>query len=358
MLFKYNYVHDDAEKLQELVRHIVIDVWAEANIDVEYSIDLISNEYFLPNGDVENFRSKVSRTPNLKNPIKEIYEICQVFNDDKKDYICQTFNINNNIEVICNNTITPRFYNDLEDHVSEEFSTKVKEFFNKLFESIFKQAPFNLNGHYTQFMGANKKLCPTCGLNTLEPDSSNHRDDYDHYLPKEKYPFNAVNLRNLMPICSDCNKKWKKKANPVENSLGTCRAFYYYGTTDPDVAIRIIINDLDNCDIEVQLMSATMQEEVDSWNRVYSIERRYKEHVVCHEEVGKGWFREAKANFDRDPAYNIDSAIDFANMNRLENKNFIKAPFLQECKNKGLIFDEENVLLDMIANEQRELSIR
>ena len=349
MLFNYTYIHNDAEKLQELVRHIVIDVWCQATDP--FSIDLIDNTVFTcSTGETDTIRNKVNRTRvKLKNPIEEIYNLCLAFSTDQKDYIRDAFERNNNIEAICNNTITPIFYDELERNTSPDFASKVKSFFNSLYEDIFGQKPYFINQHYDAFMQENKRLCPTCGLNTLEADASNHRDDYDHYLPKEKYPFNAVNLKNLMPICSDCNKKWKKTNNPVMNTLGVASAYYYYSSTVPDVDIKIIVNNLDICDLNIVLLSATMQEKVDSWNRVYSIGRRYKEHVICHNEVGKGWLRKAKADFDRDPSYSIDNEIDDAKAHRLENKNFIRAPFLEECKNKGLIFDEENALLEMIA---------
>ena len=344
MIFKYNYIDNDAEKLQELVRHIVIDVWCNACRRRPYDISFVSDAYRLPNGFIENFRAKVNRTPNLKNPIKKIYNICKTLTVLQKSYIRDTFVINNNIEQICNNTVAPRFYADLEINTSTRFSREVKVFFNNLFETIFKQPPFNLNEHYSNFMHENNKLCPVCGLNTLEADASNHRDDYDHYLPKKEFPFNAVNLKNLMPICSDCNKKWKKTNNPVYNNFGQCRAFYYYGASEPDVDIKVIIRDIDTCDIEIILLSDTMQDEVESWNRVYSIKRGYKEDVICHEQVGKGWLRKAKADCDRDSAYNIDNEIDDAKIYRLENKNFIKAPFLEECKKRQLIFNEKKVL--------------
>ena len=350
MLFKYTYISDDAEKMQEFAKHIVIDIWCNARRTRPYNISLVSDAYDLPDGSIENFRAKVSRTPNLKNPIKNIYNICKLFTVVKKNYIRETFEINNNIEAICDNTISPRFYDDLTMHTSANFSNKVKIFFNNLFESIFKQEPFYLNHHYNNFMSVNKKLCPTCGLNTLEADSSNHRDDYDHYLPKKSYPFNAVNLKNLMPICSDCNKKWKKIENPVHYINFQQEAFYYYGDTDPDIQININIIDMDNCELDIILTSAIMQNEVDTWNRIYSIGKRYKNDVICHDQVGKGWLRESKANLDRDASYNIDSVIDDAKMHRLENKNFIKASFLDECKNKGLLFDEQNVLMHMLAN--------
>lgn len=352
MLFKYTYVNDDAEKLQELVRHIVIDVWCEAS--GPFSIDLIDDTIFTClAGGTDSIRKKVNRTAaNLKTPIEEIYNICLTFSTVKKDYIKDAFEKNNNIEGICNNTITPVFYDELKNNTSEAFSNKIKSFFKTLYENVFGGKPYYINKHYDSFMINNKHLCPTCGLNPLEADSSNHREDYDHYFPKEKYPFNTVNLKNLMPICGVCNKNWKKTKNPVQYINFQQKAFYYYGTVDPDIEITVHIIDMETCNVEVLLTSTTMQKEVDTWNRVYSIGKRYKENVICHKQIGKGWLRKAKADLDRNPAYNIDDDIYDAKTYRLENKNFIRASFLEECKNKGLLFDEQNILLNMLQNIQ------
>ncbi len=352
MLFKYNFIADDADKLQVLARHIVIDIWCNATA-TPFDMSLVDNTNFtLIDGTMDNMRAKVNRTEiYLKNPIKEIYNICSTFTQAQKDYIRDTFERNNNIEAICNNTIMPIFYDQLEVYTSEDFSSKVKIFFNNLYKKVFNSKPFYINTHYDKFMSSNKKLCPTCGLNTLEADSSNHRDDYDHYLPKKTYPFTAVNLRNLMPICSDCNKKWKGESNPAQYINISQKSYYYYGTINPNIKININIKDLDNCDIDIILTSATMQDEVDTWNRIYSIGRRYRDVVVCHMDVGKGWFRKIKADIDRNPSYNLDSDIEDAKNNLLENQNFVKAPFLEECKNKGLLFDEENVLMNMLRSE-------
>ena len=206
MIFKYQFVNHDAELLHELAKHIVLDIWCNASGN--FTIDLITED--------NDFRKKVNRTGTyLKAPIEEIFNICKNFNSQQKNYIKNAFNKNNQIEDLCNNSISPIFYDDIKRATSEDFSKNVKTFFNNLYEEVFNQKPFFINKHYDDFFKVNRRLCPFCGIKTLEKDSSNHRDAYDHYLPKEKYPFNAVNLKNLLPMCSDCNEKWKKTKNPI-----------------------------------------------------------------------------------------------------------------------------------------------
>ena len=72
------------------------------------------------------------------------------------------------------------------------------------------------------------KVCPFCGIDRFEsptrPKTDQYpvipREDYDHYLPKSKYPFAAVNLRNLVPACNKCNTGYKKTANPLFDHAG------------------------------------------------------------------------------------------------------------------------------------------
>jgi len=331
MIFKYQFVNHDAELLHELAKHIVLDIWCNANGN--FSIELITED--------NDFRKKVNRTGTyLKKPIEEIFNICKNFTSQQKNYIRNAFEKNNQIEALCNNSVSPIFYNDLTSSTNENFSKEVKTFFNKLYEKVFNQKPFFLNKHYDEFFKINEPLCPFCGLNTLEKDSSNHRDDYDHYLPKDEYPFNAVNLRNLLPMCSDCNKKWKKIKNPIFKEK-TKKAFYYFGTIELDFDIKIIINELNiynnSCNVVVEFYSKTMQEEVDSWDRLFSLSRRYNDDVICYNKIGLGWIREIDGRRFRDANFDIQNEIYYAEKDKLSNKNFIKAPFLRACVEKNIL---------------------
>jgi hypothetical protein len=330
MIFKYQFVNHNAELLHELAKHIVLDIWCNASEN--FNINLITEN--------NDFRKKVNRTSKyLKTPIEEIFNICRNFTSTQKEYIKNAFTKNNQIEALCNNSINPIFYNDLKQNTSEEFSNKTKEFFNNLYTNVFNQQPFFLKDYYDTFFKINEPLCPFCGLTTLEKDSSNHRDDFDHYLPKEKYPFNAVNLKNLLPMCSDCNKKWKKTKNPIFKEKAK-KAFYYFGTIEPNFDIKIIINELNInnniCDVIIEFQSPTMQDEVDSWNRLFSLSIRYIDNVICHNKIGLGWIREIDARRFRERYFDIEDEIYYAQNDRLSNKNFIKAPFLRACMEKGI----------------------
>ena len=56
----------------------------------------------------------------------------------------------------------------------------------------------------------NCKVCPFCNKNYTELLNKDNRKtlryDFDHFYSKSKYPFLAVSIYNLLPICSGCNK--------------------------------------------------------------------------------------------------------------------------------------------------------
>ena len=128
----------------------------------------------------------------------------------------------------------------------------------------------------------------------------------------------------------------EKTKNPIF-SISSKESFYYFGVNEPDMQISITINNMDSCDITISFTSTTMQNEVDSWDRLFSLSRRYKDDVICHNEVGQGWIREIDGRKLRGLSFNIEDEIFYAESDRLSNKNFIKAPFLKACVEKGIL---------------------
>jgi hypothetical protein len=55
-------------------------------------------------------------------------------------------------------------------------------------------------------------VCPYCGRSFIQTVRKKRGGGYirtcqaDHYLPKSEYPWLALSLRNLIPVCSTCNR--------------------------------------------------------------------------------------------------------------------------------------------------------
>ncbi|WIW50101.1 HNH endonuclease signature motif containing protein (plasmid) [Bradyrhizobium sp. 62B] len=63
---------------------------------------------------------------------------------------------------------------------------------------------------------ADLDLCPFCSLDT--------NPDLDHFLPKARFPEFSLHARNLVPICTPCNRK---KANAVKSKTTGQRLFLH-----------------------------------------------------------------------------------------------------------------------------------
>lgn len=56
------------------------------------------------------------------------------------------------------------------------------------------------------------KVCPYCNLNNIslyKDESGKKRGHLDHFYCKRDYPYLALSIYNLVPICSTCNSSFK-----------------------------------------------------------------------------------------------------------------------------------------------------
>lgn len=79
---------------------------------------------------------------------------------------------------------------------------------------------------------ADSDLCPFCSLDT--------NPDLDHFLPKAVYPEFSLHARNLVPICTPCNRK---KLNAVKVK-GTGERFFLHPSAELAGNPRILEADL------------------------------------------------------------------------------------------------------------------
>ena len=66
------------------------------------------------------------------------------------------------------------------------------------------------------------KVCPYCGQQYfgLIPDKENNNykiseATLDHFLPKNEYPYLALNIYNLIPVCNTCNSTYKNQHDEI-----------------------------------------------------------------------------------------------------------------------------------------------
>lgn len=167
---------------------------------------------------------------------------------------------------------------------------------DRLFKFLFKDTlklDNKLREHYKNIYEIIKKehksVCPFCGLeNLISPILG--MPDYDHLLYKDNYPFAAVNMRNLVPMCPECNRRFKRTTDLLFDGSGVRRKFFFpykeVTSVQMDLSKSPIPDDSDNgSDWIVEFQPDC--EEVKTWIAVFRIQDRYKEEVF-----EKGFFND------------------------------------------------------------------
>lgn len=88
-------------------------------------------------------------------------------------------------------------------------------------------------------------ICPYCNMNcthTVIEDNGTKvcRPDFDHFEPKYKVPWKALNVTNLIPCCIECNER-VKKTKPFNRKT---HVHPYYDDFDSLVTIKTDLMDV------------------------------------------------------------------------------------------------------------------
>ncbi|MBB3838177.1 hypothetical protein FHS57_002182 [Runella defluvii] len=336
MLFPLKYVAHTVENLHSYVEHTILEVCCKPN--GSFSVDKLHPNF-------QAIVEEVAQNDNdyLKKPIKVIYNICKKLDASQLQKLRDAFTANNAIEELCKGETSPVLYDDI-NKIDKRLSSILKQWGKDLYNHVLILTSYSsrngeLKDYYKEFMRQNSKgICPFCGLNDLKSDLLSKRDAYDHFLPKDKYPFNTVNFHNLIPICNTCNSSYKGAKDPINK--GTNRAFYPFSTTNPIFEITIKITSLDfnnpkNNIVDIGFAS-TQPSEVDAWRATYGIDERYNDK--CRSDDAQYWIDQVLElkNYGFDILEYFPTYI--ANRKRMPHleKNFLRIPFLEECMTIGI----------------------
>jgi hypothetical protein len=351
MLFPYIYLPEhNIYKLQEWIDQLFLDVWCKANIDIEYSVDILPF-------DIRELTLEIYNNESIKNdyfygPIETVYKIFQLLDQEKKDTLAKHYLNNNSIEDLCEGKTecVPCFYSDLSE-LNEPLKVALENFFKNLYDSVInlEQVKTRLNSsldrHYKDFIKVNNKgVCPICGLMSLDSEDDYTREAYDHYLPKFKYPFNTINFKNIVPMCDKCNSKNKGPKDPLFLRKGERRkAFYLYSNKSYNIELAMSLknDDLEHLkpeDIELEIGPSMLEEEIATWDDLYRISNRYKA-TCCKASNYKYWIMQITEEFEGQKMLKKDAwteKMSEAEGNPYNEINFIRKPFLEACKAKGI----------------------
>lgn len=366
MHFNYIPINHEIDKLQGYLDFLFFKIWLNAEGNFNSALLKTNPELFniyevleLQDSEWGNFFN--SRIASIYNEFAEVD--AEYKNTLKNSYIA-----NNNIESLCNDKgIIPITYQDISARYPK-LAAILKEFYSRIYGS---KSPFNLKvfgnlnenllpDYDTEFMKINdKEICPFCGINFLKGNNHTFREAYDHFIPKGIYPFNAINFKNLAPMCHECNSTYKltkkpiyftdvHKINPIEKEAERSFSFYPYGLNKIQINFKINlktnkIGEMTPNDIDLMIEAENNDEQIESWKRVFGLEERYKA-LLCSPNAGKDWYNSIMDEYQNaEELSDIKGAEQYyevilkdAKKNLISGHGFIKSVFLEECMGKGL----------------------
>ncbi|MGJ8678572.1 MAG: HNH endonuclease [Akkermansiaceae bacterium] len=350
MLQPYVYFEHNLEKWKRYVDFIVSDVWSQAPTGIPFDLKLFEFE-----PDIKEFISECGFDPRSSKPkkkfyddIKAIYESCNALTDEEVREIQQWYDSSSCVAIVCEDINKLCISTKGFSAVLRPVTSLIVKFLKSLW-NIDLLGRVNLQKHYKQFLEVNKPArCHFCGLAEMVC-MRNYREDYDHFLPKSKYPANSIDFKNLVPTCHHCNSKFKGAKDPVHDKNKNRRpAFYPYSESNikPGVSITIEGFNEGNLPKEKCIIQLTPEDslEVETWNDLYCIKERYIEK--CTSADGKVWLEESRIQKDkikRSLPNQIEDMEDLIKSSgSLATSNFLKLAFLEACNQRDVINNLES----------------
>lgn len=352
MLFPYNYVPHQMEKMQAFIDFIFHEVWCKAPASGPFGLNLFDANAELREVMEAFYYSDAQGADFFYGHVERIYGLFSALTAVEINQFQQWYQGNNDLEKVCANDSTAHLarYTDIAVNHSD-LAAQLGTFFKGLYsQSLLNLAALrtkigDIDDHYQTFVATNKAgKCPFCGIGDIKGAHHSKREAYDHYLPKALYPFNSINFRNLAPACHECNSTYKLSKDPAHNLAGRRKAFYPFAAAAQIIDIQVALqhSDIENLkptDVQMQFGPAAITEEIETWKDVYGIEERYKAKF-CGENDGKYWLAqvidECQA-YDKQPAEILAMRVQQAQSRPYADCNFLRKPFLEACQQIGVL---------------------
>lgn len=227
-----------------------------------------------------NLKNNLAAAEKFKTLFLEFYELYVCLGTTQKEYLKNSFENNIKIEELLNNSTTVSLfsYEDIKTFCSISIAKKLQDFFEYLYDDLPERAPFkknyiSLTNYYKTFVDNKivKHICPFCGINSFETTGEKYREDFDHFFPKGQFPFLSLHYKNIVPMCHNCNTKYKQKKvmrdyffpfNPVEH-------------TELKINGQLVSGEVR----EVELINQNNESKLIVWDKVFDIKNRSKEII-------------------------------------------------------------------------------
>ena len=362
MFRPYRYLENHPmEAMHEFIETIFHEVWCVAP-ETDYGLHLFEGneklhrimETFYQLDLADQLKDGAGKT--FYHSVNAFYLKFQNLHPDEIVEYRQAFLSNNNLDQLCSGqgSCRPTTYASLPE---TSLNQELKKFFQNLYsggfwtlEIVNQQISSDLGDFYRKFIRLNDSgLCRFCWLLPLDNQFDPTREAFDHYLPKSKYPFNSVNLRNLAPACHKCNSGNKRDKDRLTDNDGNRRkSFSPYSSFEQFLTITMTLHpddwgNLTDRDIDLELSSENYPEGTETWDAIYNIKQRYCSRCCGGEHIGsRAWLNKVDnesqnyADYDGAKLKAYKDEVARAKESPLSDDNFLRNPFLEACHTAGL----------------------
>ena len=345
MLKVYQSVNSSIKQLHGYIGNMVLNDW------VNFGNGSVFNKQTL--GPVlEEFYDSYTW---FRNSLDKIYQLLPTLTNAQRNKIKQVYLNNNDISNLCSGQLQPLKMDDLPQALTKEITDLFEQLYTKMLNAArYTRDHDGTKVYYDLFYQTNQNhTCPFCGYHNMKSDLDKGREAYDHYLPKSKYPFAAVNFENLVPMCYECNSSYKGATDPLDNGSV---AFYPFHNANYDIDVKIQHPqpvewsniDEGKCTVTIDTPN---QNELATWERVFDVKKRYVQRI---EQFDKQWIDElmnrCKLNLRRGITVEetLQDEIDLLDENEpLYNMTFLKKAFYNEVL-------KDDVYLETISDMLQE----
>lgn len=335
----YHPIKSELYRVQSFVNYIMLEVVLKAS--------KISQKHFSTSLVIPRYRALIDGVNKkyLLNPLKIMYDSCKILQPYQIKVLRRAVYCNNKIEELCEGRIAPVHYSELEKVLgigNKHLIDAIKDFCNALYDSCLKRKPFeneygSIRMYYKNLVGRNSN-CIMCGMmDVIDTELDDTVSAFDHYLPRALYPFNSVNLLNLVPTCEKCNGKCKKAKDPLFDNGTEYKWKYqlkcFYPFSELTYLIIVMVKfaspykkQMPKEDINVTLSCKGHQDKVDNWDRIYNIRKRYGS-MIANDNYYDFYLNERKTALER--CCTMERLIQLREKNMEGDMNFLKVPFLR-----------------------------
>ncbi|MDP4207279.1 MAG: hypothetical protein Q8928_00565 [Bacteroidota bacterium] len=278
MLFNYTYLHKSP--VTKLNQNLIFFFRKIKNVNDSANFKPYSN-YFHP-----DFVVQLSHSPVLEEKFEAFFNVYKTLSTHEKEKLNETFYDAQDIRsIIEDNSVDGNKFK--LSNLPKKIRKPVKDLFSFMYPSTLN-TDNRLTNHYqdiySDILKRNLKVCPFCGIEPLFPPHI-RRQDYDHILKQESYPFSTLNMKNLVPMGRDCNEIFKGRKDVIYDQVSGKRIVFAY----PYKRFYQIEIKLDNSKLPDRTNNKNGQwvinflpndSFVQTWQWVFDIKRRYSDMIL------------------------------------------------------------------------------